>query len=273
MKRSNLILALSLMTLFFVSCNQEEEIILQEESIDQEVITDEAFIESVADEIFAKSQEFLPDAQGGKYTKNDCPSTELDLRNKTILIDFGSECTGQFGKLIFEGKLIVKFEFNEDLIPIPHTITTEGLMVNGVGIDGTLTINQIDEPEEGMMHYALVYDLTVTFKNGSTFSQSSNFTIKWLEGFGDGIPTNDVLEVSGSSTSTSRFGKSYITNISTPLVKKTSCATSREFITVSGKREVQPASAGSYNVDYGDGSCDRSVTISTPNRTFSIDLP
>ena len=270
-KRTYFLLALCFMTVFFASCNQDEDASTSDE-VDTESIADEAFVESIADEIFSLGQAYIPTEQG-KSAKNDCPDVQVDLRNSTITLDFGDGCTGNRGNLEFQGKLIVTYIYTPDLTPVPTSIITQGFSVNGYGVDGTMSLSNIQQGEQGAISYDLISDLTVTFKDATTYSLAANYSANWTEGFGDQVYTNDVIEVTGSTTGTNRLGRNFASSITTPILRKTSCAESQDFITVSGVKDVQPAFLEAYSINYGNGDCDKAMTITTSRRVFTITLP
>ncbi|MDX2305350.1 MAG: hypothetical protein NW226_21245 [Microscillaceae bacterium] len=270
MKNVFYVLAFSMMSIFCVSCNQEEEITVDDE-VDTQSLSDEAEIEAISDELFILSEIALDQTQG-KSAKAECPSISQNIQQKSITLDFGSGCTGPYGVLEYKGKLIVTYEIESGAIT-PRTITTQDFSVNGNSVEGTLTASGFEESETGVYSYDLTYDLSLGFKDNSTYSQAATYNVQWLEGFGDDDYTNDLIQSTGSLTGTNRKGDDYGSTILTPLLRKTSCASENSFVTVSGIKETQPARLGTYSINYGDGACDKMVTITTPRRTYTLELP
>jgi hypothetical protein len=72
-----------------------------------------------------------------------------------------------------------------------------------------------------------------------------------------------------SATGTTRAGKDYTTDITAPIVYKADCIASKVFIPVSGEKSVT-AGLVNYKINFGDGTCDNTVTITLLGKTATI---
>jgi hypothetical protein len=72
-----------------------------------------------------------------------------------------------------------------------------------------------------------------------------------------------------SASGTTRAGKSYTMDITSPLVYKSECIAAKVFIAASGTKSIT-AGLLTYVIDYGDGVCDNTVTITVGGKTVTI---
>ncbi|MBK6985431.1 MAG: hypothetical protein IPH32_12070 [Bacteroidetes bacterium] len=78
---------------------------------------------------------------------------------------------------------------------------------------------------------------------------------------------DDVYEITGNSSGVNREGRAFTTNITNPLVKKSSC----KFIT-SGSLDLTPDGFKTRTVDFGSGACDDDATYTVNGQTISFKL-
>lgn len=273
MKKLNYLLLFSMCFIILLACNEDET--QPESQVDTQITSDEVQVESTTDLLYNLSDYYLELAsiEGSGKPTEECPTVSFQIFQKKITVDFGDDgCVGPYGSTHY-GKIIISYEGSLDAMPVSRTISTENYRWNIYPIEATITATGFMENNEGGYDFDRRSDVKVTFPNETNYSLISNYKINWQEGFNDANPFNDVIQVSGNSTGKNRQGNTFSAEISTPLLIKTTCANSLDFLTVSGVKEVDPARLGDYKVDYGDGACDRNITITTANRTFDISLP
>jgi hypothetical protein len=177
----------------------------------------------------------------------------------TITIDFGSAgCTDARGNTR-KGKVIVEFKGRRFMPNSTITTTTQGYEVNGVKLEGTRTVTTLSTSTETAPSFGIV--LTggkATWPDGTTATREVNRVRTWLR---QTNPLNDSWTISGTANGTNRREKLYDLNITKPLVYKRECAlSSRIFMAVEGTKELT-VDGKKITIDYGDGDCDRLVTI------------
>lgn len=209
-------------------------------------------------------------ADGGGRLEEECPEVTHQVARTRVLIDFGTECQDNYGNT-HSGLWIVDYTLAGGELRA-YTVTTESYTFNDMSVVATLNYSDITIGN-GTLSITSNGNIALSFGDGSTFSRSGSYTLLWETGFRDGDPGNDLVTTTGSGQGTNRNGGSFTYTIEEPLVRNTSCAGDLKLVTVSGRKRVVPARSGSYSVDFGDGACDRSVTIITDSRTFNIDLP
>jgi hypothetical protein len=101
---------------------------------------------------------------------------------------------------------------------------------------------------------------TLQWEGIRTFSQTA----------GTSTPLNimdDVYSLTGSASGVNREGKSYTVNISSPIVKRTSCSWVE-----SGRVDITPEGLAVRTVDYGSGTCDAQATLTINGNTFTFNM-
>jgi hypothetical protein len=104
----------------------------------------------------------------------------------------------------------------------------------------------------------------ISFSDGTKVEWSSSRTRNWDN---KGTATNfsdDEFTLTGTISGKSKDNKSYTAVIddTKPLLWKVSCFSESKFIAVSGIVKITPESGLERTVDYGNGACDRIITIS-----------
>ncbi len=121
--------------------------------------------------------------------------------------------------------------------PDSLTITTE--VINGHCTDGTWNID---------------YACTKTLKQVAGYATKN-------------IVADDEFSITGSSNGKNRESRVFTTNITHPLIKKTSC----KYIT-SGTLDLTPDGLKTRTVDFGNGTCDDDATFTLNGQTVSFKL-
>lgn len=266
------LLALLFSAAVFTSCNRdddngsdaEEDETIQNASIGEDA-TDDAIEIGYQTEVNLKNS-------GGR-TAASCPAVSIDKSAKKIVIDFGDGCTGPYGRTR-KGKIIIAYsgEIGDSLAN--RIITFEGYSVNNKGITGTIELRDQSINNAGYLQSTKrVTDLTVTWPSGKTIVYNGSRTREWMSGRGDGDPSNNIYRITGSMTGLSSTGRSFTHEITTPIISDWSCAADGGFARVSGIVEMTRLNgyvSRKRTVDYGDGTCDNVITITTVRKQYTV---
>jgi hypothetical protein len=184
----------------------------------------------------------------------------------TIVIDFGTGCVGNDGKTR-AGKLIVSKTGPYFSTGTIITITPDGYSVNGNILSGFRRLTNAGNNEQGQPVFNVEVSASVTLaSNGGVVNWSANRTRTWLEGFNTpGVFADDVFSITGSSNGTKVNGDTWSSVITTALTFKRAC---RQF--VSGTRTVTPSNRPERLIDYGNGTCDNTATVTINGNTYTI---
>ncbi len=190
----------------------------------------------------------------------------------TIVIDFGEGCTDLLGN-VRKGKIIINFNGRRFLPGSYITTTFEGYSINDIALEGIRTLTNVSEStEEAPVFEAELEDGKATWPDGTMATREHCFVREWQRAAN---PLHDQLVVSQcadrevAASGTNRRGRTYTMEIVEPLVYKRGCP-----IAVSGIKEFTDVNSGKViTVDYGDGECDRTVTITVngQSRSFEVD--
>jgi hypothetical protein len=284
MKLTNLfakIVALSLVAVsgFISSCNEEERLTASDtQDITEEAITDAYFqdtddiggvvIESPNDDQFSGGR------SAGTITITDdrckCAvvtieaSGTLENPQGLIVVDFGAGCTDNRLNTR-KGKL--KFAYTGwRFVPGSKIVmTTENYYINEVKLEGTRTSTNVQGSTTDAPKFNVV--LTggkATFPDASIAERESNITWEWIRAAN---PSEDYLIIGQQSEAhgITRGGRSYDVSLVEALKYKRFCG-----IAVDGIKKYIIDEDKEIVIDYGDGTCDKSVTITVNDVTRNI---
>lgn len=203
------------------------------------------------------------ETRGGGGT---CPTVTIDPADgsypRTMTVDFGPDgCTGVDGR-VRKGQIVVTLTDTITVIGAVRTATFVGFSVDGAQIEGTRTLTNQGFNSDG--NFNLTRTVTggkITFPNGESTSWDASHVITLVQGLLTPALADNVWEITGGSSGVNRNGKSFTTEIVTPLVRKGLCpwtVSGTKTLTIDGKTAT---------VDYGDGTCDRKATVVLPNGT------
>ncbi|WP_194775099.1 hypothetical protein [Pararhodonellum marinum] len=266
--------------LALLSCKNENEVPRNEVDLDaaQEKSETMAMYEDADYVTFRAIQESEPSGRMGELLNADwCPEAEVNLNGqiKTILVDFGDGCLSPNGT---QRKGKVKITYT-GLYWMPGTLITttfEGYEVNGKKIEGIrkVTNESVDIMAKTMVFSSVLESGKVTWEDGSSTTIAWNHQRKVFLGT---QPTENKYEIEGTSEGITRIGIPYQSEILEPLIYFQSCINSGNWIPSEGKIAIDLETAqptGEIQVDYGNGSCDRTVTISYngENKLISLNI-
>ncbi len=261
--------------LFVTSCSEEERLTLTDtQDITEEAITDFYFqdMDDMAGVALnaPDDEEYNGGRKATTITISDerfgCegivvsvePAANSTVENPrgVLTVDFGLVgCTVRGN--VRTGKLIFTYS-GRRFQPGSEVITTAlNYTINGVKLEGTRTLTNIagstlDKPRFN----AVLENGKATFIADGTFAErESNITWQWERG---ATPLDDYLLIDQSSTANgvTRGGRTYSVSLTKALKYKRNCGIAVEGIKnyiIDGSKEIV--------IDYGDGMCDKSITI------------
>ncbi|OJJ19993.1 hypothetical protein BKI52_16080 [marine bacterium AO1-C] len=215
---------------------------------------------------------------------------------RTVVIDYGNGCVdstaAQNGVTITRtGKITIVYTGKWREQNTVKTMTLENFAlsltkdgntftrtVNGTRIvtnQSTITFDLINGLG-GTPKYRIQNDLTITLPQLDADRPAREVTYKsdkiktWTEGFGSLNPFDDVFTVTGEFSGVNRRGVAYTALIEEAVTHKTECWKSLIFMPASGKIKYTTSNAVA-TVDYGDGTCDRKVTVTVNGNTYEFE--
>ena len=276
------ILGIALTALLFVSlfmaCNKKED---TQNISDTEITTEltdnyeDALIENVNDDT---DQDLLSLDQSGYQlnkagdvckiiTVNHPDSTNFP---KEITIDYGTGCTVVVNGDSITRKGIIKIVITGRYFKegTTKTITFDNFYVNDVKVEGTRTITSLGKNAEG--NYSWKNTLVggkLIYSDGTIVTRETNRTRTLYTNSTPAILSDDYFLVEGTVSGINYKGETYKREIVTPLRKNRDC----RFFS-SGVIKITRNETDIATLDFGDGTCDRTATITKNGETKTIQL-
>jgi hypothetical protein len=189
----------------------------------------------------------------------------VDVPHGYITIDFGVGCTDARGNV---RKGIINIEFiGRRFLPNSKIITTlDNYSINDIKLEGTRTVtNSSTSLEDNPKFTITVQNGKATWPDATFATRESNHTREWNILGGEWY-------VTGNAAGTNRNGKTYQVEITKQLVYRRECAsTAKIFMAVEGTK-VLTVDGKVITIDYGDGTCDKTITITIDGESKNIDV-
>jgi len=178
----------------------------------------------------------------------------------TTTIDFGAGCTDPRGN-IRTGSIVVVHTGRCDVTGSAWTITFVNYTINGLSLQGTRTVKVVSVTDS-----LIVYDVTliggiITWPDGRFATREVH---RRREHHRNENHLLDRLIIYGTAQGALCNGRGYVIEILEPLVYDRSCAAEGVFIPVQGVKFIKHGNR-ELTVDYGDGTCDNTVTLTNKN--------
>ena len=249
---------------------------------DGESVVDHADTETEFDDVDASSQSSMSErgvfvAGGQPITRTGCPTVTQTATTPTsgsIVIDFGTGCKGRDGRT---RKGIINVTYTDrymsvgsiiTMIPSNYFVSSKLDSTKFTKVEGTRKITNITGATGNTKHQIEIIGGKLTFANGDIFKWEANRIREWSAG--SGTPANaydDEFTITNGNPTTAgsgvtRKGVAFTVTISPakPVVIKTSCFLSGFLKPASGIVTFASTDA-SRSVDYGNGACDKTITI------------
>ena len=251
--------------LFLQSCTKDEETLSGADVAD---VTSE----SLADAYFEDVDDMTMSAVEGPSNAGGRINTEEDDRfcagvtkeGNTVTIDFGDGCVDPKGN-VRKGKINITYIGTPGEIGFATEATFDGYSINSIELEGTRFVERVTPSAEGLVKHEI--ELTagkVTWPDGKVATRESNFVREW-------DPEAGVVMLEGDAEGTNRNGLDYTMEITTPLVFKKECIVEDGIVMAVEGTKVFRANRDLI-IDYGDGSCDKTVTatVGTFSRSVTV---
>ena len=281
MKLKQIFALLSLPSLFFfASCQKEESEPDPEIETTFNLTENQAVSESIGDDANVVFFETAATAgligyrlnQTAKTTNTlSCASVTITPQNsfpKTMVVDFGANgCTSADG-VSRKGKINITLSDSVHHPGSTAVMTFDNYYVSGFKVEGTITWTNTSTPNSISWTRQVTNGRVVTPLSGYYWLHEGTKNV--TQTAGANTPLNlldDVYSVTGNHTVTNPAGKSRTVTIMEALEKKTICHNVSK-----GKMKIQGPNHFAI-LDYGDGSCDNTATITidgNPPRTILL---
>jgi hypothetical protein len=196
-------------------------------------------------------------------------SYDKTTKSGKVLLDFGTEnCSCNDGKNR-RGKIEVEYIGGNKLkgASVIYKTGLDGISsyyVNDYKVEGLKTVTYTDS----LAFSIKVVGGKVTKPDGSSISWTSDRTRKMVDGYLTPFDfSDDVYEITGTSSGVNSSGNTYSFEVLSPLVKAIGC----QYIKA-GKLSIKRAGKKDATLDYGDGTCDDKGTMTVGSWTKEVTL-
>jgi hypothetical protein len=264
-----LFLLLAVTALVFTSCrknkNVSSDITSEEDNAVAEQSFDDAF--NVVDDV-AKMHPgvYKTDAETGLLT--DCAVITVDstANPMKITIDFGTGCVGKDGRTR-TGKIIVTLTGKYRATGTVITYTFDNFTVNGNKVEGTKTVTNMGPNAQGHPVFHIVVSKAKITGNGRQISWESTRDREWTEGYNTPTPMDDAYLITGGANGTDSKGNTFTVTITKALQIKVGCRWIE-----SGTVEVVKNDNLKRTIDFGNGDCDSTATITVNGKVYTFTM-
>jgi len=266
MKLTKLMVLFALVSIAF-SCNRVDDVNIKKDYNSKtaiEAISIERnfeFTNSIANKYGPKIPGF-----GIAYRDFDC--VEVEASNSfgqfpnTVTIDFGSACQVN-DSLVVSGKIITTFSGFMNHSGDSIVTTYDNFFMNGNQIEGTSKVKNNGKNDLGQREFIKeIVDGNIIFENGETAGFNSFKVSKYFNNDTPFKLKDDQLNITGHFEGTTSDGESFQAIIRNELEAPFSCK-----CVVKGDIDLTVNSEDTYNINYGDGTCDNIATVTFPDGT------
>jgi len=192
----------------------------------------------------------------------------LDTLNsfKTVTVDYGTtNCDCNDGKTR-RGKIVTTFTGQYIAPGTVITHTPVDYYVNDIKYEGTKTVTNMGLNGSGQPYFNVQIDGSATKTDGEVVSYTSTRVRTWVDGYTTLTDRfDDQYSISGNATGSFSNGGGYSAVITNPLLIKVGCS-----FPVSGTIDMTPQNKPVRTVDYGQGTCDYTFTVTVNGNVYTI---
>ncbi|MGD0341266.1 MAG: hypothetical protein ABSA76_06130 [Bacteroidales bacterium] len=182
--------------------------------------------------------------------------------------NFGPECgpehAYEHGHVI-QGKIIIDISDSLNLAGSTENVVFQNFYMDSMKIDLNAKYTNLGQNSSGNWVLKTQYNQTIT-KNDLVVVRENNETQEWITGFETRDRSDNKYYVSGSG-SVSINDTTYTKTITTPLLFDAGC----DYIS-SGVVELAKNGSTTATIDYGDGTCDDTATVTINGTSETISL-
>lgn len=192
--------------------------------------------------------------------------------SRELTIDFGTtNCQGADAKSR-RGKIIARYTGNYFTDGLIANVSFEDYFVNDHQVTGTKTINRGLNGSNGFPTKQVNADLNIRLaNNGGTLVWRCDRSREWIAGSDTPfVFSDDTFRWNGVAILTSSNGRTATATIdrNNPLIKTLRIGCARTF--VSGVINFNFNNSTSASIDYGDGTCNRTATITVNGKSREV---
>ncbi len=271
MKAKSLILFMILAGLMLTSCQKSEPL----ETASLEAADDAALSEALFDDVFTSLEIASGLAEVGMKSASvmdTCPlititSAGEDFWPRNIVIDYGTGCEGLY-EVVRSGKIIITLSGPRRDVGSVRSVTFQDYFVNGAEVEGTKTVTNLGpNNNQNVVFSVKLTGGKITLPDEKIITREFERQREYTEGYATWNPWDDRCLISGMASGTNLDGLSYTHTIVNSLEWHAACR-----FPVRGTVGFEIEGIEPFNLDYGNGECDATATLSRGDESKEITL-
>lgn len=195
-----------------------------------------------------------------------CGTINLNFQQRAVSIDFGSGCEGNFGRKR-AGKITVNFTDAQ------RTILFQNYVTENYTISGTITVSNITKSGNIISYTTTASNLVVSILDKKVTITSLQRKTEVNLGANPKRIIDNEVKITGTVVGTNSNGEGFSTEITSAITIKQACFQSGIFYPVSGVLVVKINNKPTITINYGNGTCDKSIDVTAGKTTKTITLP
>ena len=261
---NKVVMATMVFSLLFTACtdlgsdNQESDTTGYEELV---LSTDAdnaiAVMDDIAFEVYNEQESTDSSRMNSSFNSlPDCVTITLlaEQNSRELTLDFGTEGCLVHGNVL-KGIMVLSWERDPEAMEVLITQTLENFYFNEKNVLGGKTILRELSNENENPQATHTIDYTIIWPNGAEASRGGVVVREWVEGFGSGVWSDNVFEITGYWTTTFVNGNTHTYEVIIPLRREVIC-----YYFVSGSVDIEWTNVSGV-LDYGEGPCDNLATF------------
>ena len=258
--------------MFLYACSKEEENIITSEDV--ALAQDEVYMDALYSEVDNLVEGSLSTLDLNNYQPGSLKSTEdmvcaivtVDPFDgitfpKVITIDYGEGCTVIFKNdtITYKGQIIIALTDRYYVPGAQRIITFNDFYINGTKIEGTRTITNLGQNEDGHLEVQVTLaNGKITFEDGTWATRTSSILREWVR---KEDRLEDTLYITGSSFGINVLGEEYVREITEPIMMVHCYEYNYRWVRVDGTITITNSVKGVTTIDFGDGSCESAIVL------------
>lgn len=178
-----------------------------------------------------------------------------------------------------KGKIIITYKGGRWQPGSTFSIQLVNFYRNSVHIEGSeYDTTKLSIDSLHLQFVSRLVDGKVTFGDGRSIERDHTFTKTWYRSSNPAQPANNEWHIEGTATGTCKNGNTFMMQVqqTSPLIQKFLCWSKYKiYIPVKGIKIItvtSPTETKTYEVNYGDGTCDNLVTVTVNGKEKAISV-
>lgn len=265
MKHRSLILTIAALAFGLTACRKDKT---EAPDMDFTAATDNSRAEDVFTDMLAQVDKAVQD-NGLRDLCDPVVTFDTTATPRTISIDFGTvNCTAANGRLR-RGRILVSYTGRYRDAGTAITITPQDYYVNNMLVTGVKTVTNMGLNANDQPWFNVTVNGALTAADGSwTATHQAQRVRTWIQGYSTPTLLDDVYLITGGGSGVNRNGVAYTSTITQALRVELGCS----WRLVSGTVVVTPAGRPARTIDYGNGACDGTFTVTVNGQTFTVTI-